>query len=114
MISRPQISEIARCNVFEVCILDTEDRDFNERIIHRRLGARGTILIELHRLSNAAEADVFAEVVSNHADKLVGNPVVIEPERIRVSTAAMSGEAATHNCGRSSDITFRSTIRSGG
>jgi len=34
--------------------------------------------------SNAAEADAVAEVVSNHADKLVGNLVVIEPGRVRV------------------------------
>jgi len=42
------------------------------------------ILLELDRLSNATEADVVAEVVSTHADKLLGNLVVIEPGRIRV------------------------------
>jgi hypothetical protein len=42
--------------------------------------ARGMILLELDRLSNAAEA----EVVSVHADKLLGNLVVIEPGRIRI------------------------------
>jgi predicted nuclease of predicted toxin-antitoxin system len=67
----------------EDCILLTEDRDFGELVIRQRLDVRGVILLELDRLSNAAEADV-AEVVSAHSDKLVGNLVVIEPGRIRV------------------------------
>jgi hypothetical protein len=42
------------------------------------------ILLELDRLSTATEADVVAEVVSEHSDKLVGNLLVIEPGRIRL------------------------------
>jgi hypothetical protein len=42
------------------------------------------MLLELDRLSNAAEAEVVAEVVSAHANKLFGNLVVIEPGRIRI------------------------------
>ena len=42
------------------------------------------MLLELDRVSNATEADAVTEVVSTHADKLVGNLVVIEPGRIRV------------------------------
>jgi predicted nuclease of predicted toxin-antitoxin system len=68
----------------EGCILITEDRDFGELVIRQRLGVRGMILLELDRLSNATEADVVAEAVSTHADKLLGNLVVIEPGRIRV------------------------------
>jgi predicted nuclease of predicted toxin-antitoxin system len=68
----------------EGCILITEDRDFSELIIRQRLRVRGMILLELDRLSNAAEADVVVEVASNHADKLLGNLIVIEPGRIRV------------------------------
>jgi len=68
----------------EGCILVTEDRDFGELVIRQRLGVSGMILLELDRLSNAAEADVVVEVVSLHGDKLAGNLVVIEPQRIRV------------------------------
>ena len=67
----------------EGCILITEDRDFGELVIRQRLGVRGVILLELDRLSNAAEADALAAFVSAHADKLLGNLVVIEPGRIR-------------------------------
>jgi hypothetical protein len=42
------------------------------------------ILLALDRLSNAMEADVVADVVSVHGDKLLGNLIVIEPGRIRV------------------------------
>lgn len=63
------------------CVLITEDRDFGELVIRQRLGVRG---MELDRLSKAAEADVVAEVVRTHADKLLGNLVVIEPGRTRI------------------------------
>jgi predicted nuclease of predicted toxin-antitoxin system len=68
----------------ENCILITEDRDFGELVIRQRLNVRGMILLELDRLSSAMEAEVVAEVVSTHADKLLGNLIVIEPGRIRV------------------------------
>jgi predicted nuclease of predicted toxin-antitoxin system len=68
----------------EGCILITEDRDFGELVIRQRLGVRGLILLELDRLSNVVEAGVVVEVVSVHADKLLGNLVVVEPGRIRV------------------------------
>jgi predicted nuclease of predicted toxin-antitoxin system len=66
------------------CILITEDHDFGELVIRQRLGVRGMILLALDRLSNAMEADVVADVVSVHGDKLLGNLIVIEPGRIRV------------------------------
>jgi predicted nuclease of predicted toxin-antitoxin system len=65
-------------------ILITEDRDFGELVVRQRLGVRGVILLELDRLSNAAEADRVAAVVFAHADQLEGNLIVIEPARIRV------------------------------
>ena len=52
--------------------------------IRQRLGVRGIILLELDHLSNVAEADLVAEIVSIHADKLLGNLLVVEPGRIRV------------------------------
>ena len=66
------------------CILITEDRDFGEMVIRQRLAARGVVLLELDRLSNAAEADLVAEVVATHSNKLLGNLVVVEPGRIRI------------------------------
>jgi predicted nuclease of predicted toxin-antitoxin system len=68
----------------EGCILITEDRDFGELVIRQHLTVRGLILLELDRLSNTAEADVVAHVISAQADKLSGNLIVIEPGRIRV------------------------------
>jgi predicted nuclease of predicted toxin-antitoxin system len=65
-------------------ILITEDRDFGEMVVRQRLRVSGIILLELDRLSNAAEAAAVVDVVSVHADKLLGNLVVIEPGRVRV------------------------------
>jgi predicted nuclease of predicted toxin-antitoxin system len=69
-------------------ILITEDRDFGEMIVRQRLGVRGVVLLELDRLSNAAEAERVAATVSAHETKLPGNLVVIEPGRVRVRPLA--------------------------
>ena len=65
-------------------ILITEDRDFGELVVRQRLGVRGVMLLELDRLSNVAEAALVTDVATVHADKLVGNLVVVEPGRVRV------------------------------
>jgi predicted nuclease of predicted toxin-antitoxin system len=65
-------------------ILITEDRDFGEMVVRQRLGVRGVILLELDRLSNAAEAARVTDVATGHMDKLDGNLLVVEPGRVRV------------------------------
>ena len=65
-------------------ILITEDRDFGELVVRQRLEVQGVVLLELDRLSNAAEADRVAAVVSTNVDKLSGNLLVIEPGRVRI------------------------------
>src|SRR5262245_14139952 len=65
-------------------ILITEDRDLGELVVRQRRQARGVILLELDRLSNAAEAALVADVVRTHADRLAGSLVVVEPGRIRI------------------------------
>ena len=65
-------------------ILITEDRDFGELVVRQQLGVVGVVLLELDRLSNAAEADLVATVVSTHLKKLSGNLLVIEPARVRL------------------------------
>jgi predicted nuclease of predicted toxin-antitoxin system len=65
-------------------VLITEDRDFGEMVVRKRLRVHGVVLMELDRLSNAAEADRVATVVSSNAEKLAGNLIVIEPGRVRV------------------------------
>ena len=73
-----------RANGFEDCVLITEDRDFGELVIRQRLGVRGVILLELDRLSNTAEAEAVVQVVSIHAENLIGHLVVVEPGRVRL------------------------------
>jgi predicted nuclease of predicted toxin-antitoxin system len=69
-------------------IVITEDRDFGEMVVRRRLSLRGVVLLELDRLSNAAEADRVADVVLMHLAKLSGNLTVIEPGRTRLRPLA--------------------------
>ena len=65
-------------------ILITEDRDFGELVIRQRLAVRGVILPELDRLSNLAEAERVAHIVSKYTEKLLDNLVVIESSRVRI------------------------------
>lgn len=65
-------------------ILITEDRDFGELVVRQRLGVLGVILLELDRLSNTAEAARVTDVATAHADRLIGNLLVVEPGRVRV------------------------------
>jgi predicted nuclease of predicted toxin-antitoxin system len=65
-------------------VLVTEDRDFGELVVRQRLKVRGVILLELDRLSGAAEAELVAEIIRVHASKLTDNLLVVEPGRIRV------------------------------
>ena len=65
-------------------ILITEDRDFGEMVVRQRLAVRGVVLLELDRLSNAAEAELVTALLSANANKLVGKLVVIEPGRVRI------------------------------
>jgi predicted nuclease of predicted toxin-antitoxin system len=68
----------------EQCILNTEDRDFGEMVVRQRVAVLGVVLLELDRLSNAAEAQIAADIIAAQADRLSGNLVVIEPGRIRI------------------------------
>jgi predicted nuclease of predicted toxin-antitoxin system len=83
-----QDKDVLRAADIEGRILTTEDHDFGELVIRQRLAVRGVILLAPDRLSNAMEAEVVADIVSVHADKLLGNLVVIEPGRIRVRPLA--------------------------
>src|SRR5438132_13269252 len=65
-------------------VLITEDRDFGELVVRQRLKVRGIILLELDRVSNAAEAELVAEIVRIHGSKLTGNLLGVEPTRVRV------------------------------
>jgi predicted nuclease of predicted toxin-antitoxin system len=77
-------TEVLAAASSESRILITEDRDFGELIVRQRLEAHGVVLVELDRLSKAAEAELVSAVVSANADKLAGNLVVIEPGRVRI------------------------------
>jgi predicted nuclease of predicted toxin-antitoxin system len=82
------LSGIADTEVLQIAdaedrILITEDRDFGELVVRQRLQVRGVILLELDRLSNAAEAERVSQVVATHRDRLEGSLTVIEPVRVR-------------------------------
>ena len=64
-------------------VLITEDRDFGDLVVRRGLPVAAILLLELDKLSNAAEADRVFAVVTEERDTIEGHFVVIEPARLR-------------------------------
>ena len=62
----------------------TGDHDFGELVIRQRLAVRSLILLELDRLTAAAEAAKVSSVIAEFAERFVGHFVVIEPTRVRL------------------------------
>jgi predicted nuclease of predicted toxin-antitoxin system len=65
-------------------IVITEDRDFGELVIRKKLPIDGVLLLELDQLSNAAEAERVLAVVLSLGERLNGHLVVVEPSRTRI------------------------------
>jgi predicted nuclease of predicted toxin-antitoxin system len=65
-------------------IVITEDRDFGELVIRKRLPVAGILMVELEELSNASEAERVLAVVLSLKDGLLGHLVVVEPSRTRI------------------------------
>jgi predicted nuclease of predicted toxin-antitoxin system len=64
-------------------ILITEDHDFGELVVRQKLPVLCVMLLELDRLSNAAEAARVRSVVASEGSGLAGHFVVVEVARIR-------------------------------
>ncbi len=73
-------------------ILITEDQDFGELVIRRRLPVTGIVLLEMDPLSNQAEAERLSRVVAELGSQLEGRLVVIEPGRTRLRPLPSSSE----------------------
>jgi predicted nuclease of predicted toxin-antitoxin system len=65
-------------------ILITQDRDFGELAILRRMPVAGVLLLELARLPLREQVERVATLLSTDPTRLVGKLTVIEPARVRV------------------------------
>ena len=65
-------------------VVITEDRDFGELVVRKRLPVAGVVLLELDQLSKHAEAARVLSVVSSLATQIEGKLVVVEPSRTRI------------------------------
>ncbi len=65
-------------------VVITEDRDFGEMVVRKRLPVAGVVLRELDQLSKHAEAARVLSVVSSLDTQIEGKLVVVEPSRTRI------------------------------
>jgi predicted nuclease of predicted toxin-antitoxin system len=65
-------------------ILVTQDHDFGELAILRRMPVTGVLLLELARLPLSEQVERVAMLLSTEPTKFVGKLTVIEPARVRV------------------------------
>lgn len=62
----------------------TADKDFGEMVFRQGRVHAGVVLLRLHGLSNAAKADVVAEVFRDRVADLPGGFSVISPGMVRI------------------------------
>lgn len=65
-------------------LLITEDIEFSDRVVRHGTMIVGLILLELGRLSPAAQANRVAGAITASISRLEGSVTVIEPARVRV------------------------------
>lgn len=64
-------------------VLITQDTDFGELAILRQMAVSGVILLELVRLSLAAQTERVARCFADEGERFAGSFTVIEPARVR-------------------------------
>jgi len=72
-------------------ILITQDKDFGELVVLRRLPVVGVVLLELAQLPLEAQVERVAQLVASHRASFGGNLSVVEPTRIRVRPLTATG-----------------------
>ncbi|HOU14845.1 MAG TPA: DUF5615 family PIN-like protein [Anaerolineae bacterium] len=65
-------------------VLITGDKDFGELVFRDKRYAFGVMLLRLAGLTATAKAEVVAEAISQHHDKLVDAFAVIGPRSVRI------------------------------
>ena len=66
-------------------ILLAEDKDFGQLVFAAGSQSVGVVLIRFPAGARSAVGSRIIELVRNHADRLTGSFVVLQPERIRIS-----------------------------
>lgn len=65
-------------------VLLTEDRDFGELVVRKRIQIVGVLLVQLDRLSRRVEAERVLHAVQARGNRIAGSLLVIEPNRVRI------------------------------
>lgn len=78
-----QVMEVA---LRERRIVLTEDKDFGQLVFAAGRESVGVVLIRFAASARAKLRDRVLELVGKHAERLTGSFVVLQPERIRIST----------------------------
>jgi predicted nuclease of predicted toxin-antitoxin system len=78
--------ELLQKSVFENYILITSDKDFGEMIFKSNKKHKGVILIRCQPNNYKQKIIVLAKLLTNYADKLENNFVVVTNENVRIIT----------------------------
>jgi len=76
--------EVLRLSSEESAVLITADKDFGELVFRQRQAAHGVILIRLTELPSDLKVRAVLNVISNHAEELIGFFTVVTPKSIRI------------------------------
>ncbi len=65
-------------------LLITNDKDFGELVIRRRLVNSGVVLLRFNGVSEASKAELVSISITDHGHELINSFTVIEPGLIRI------------------------------
>ncbi len=77
----PEVLQIAKQHN---ALLITEDKDFGELVIHRFIQETGVILVRLKGFRPVERAEIIAQVIDEHGEKLLRAFTVISPGLVRI------------------------------
>lgn len=82
---------LARAHELSAPLIST-DKDFGELVFRQRRSSSGVILVRLVGLSTDDKAEIVGDVVTRHADELLGAFIVIAPGLVRIRRAPALGK----------------------
>jgi predicted nuclease of predicted toxin-antitoxin system len=66
-------------------ILITNDKDFGEKVYRERYPHHGVILLRLEDERKSSKISILEKVISDYADQLSGQFLVVTEERVRIA-----------------------------
>ncbi len=80
-------ADVLRMTQERDALLVTEDKDFGELVFRMRASHAGVVLVRMHGLTGAEQAEIVSRVVRSRGEQLLHAFTVINQDRLRIRKA---------------------------